>query len=254
MTALTKKNAKFIWGSECQESFDKLKQALISAPVLSVPSGQGEDVLYTEAAKLGLGAILMQDDQFIANASRQLKVHERNYPTHDLELTAAPEIQRFELAVYARGEAPILATMTVQSNLRDRICEGQSTDEQLQKWRSRDEAKCRKLYSEVDGIVHYRDRLWVPSGDSLREFIMKEAHDTPYSIHPGITKMQKDLQLLYWCSDMKQDILRFKEIAATRRMALVRLFLVGLGMSLSFDFEENPIFFVLGWAGDVFVV
>ncbi|XP_073056967.1 uncharacterized protein [Primulina eburnea] len=113
LTALTKKNAKFILRSECQESFDKLKQALIS------PSWQ------------------------------------------------------------------------------------------FQTWRSIDEAKGRKLYSEEDGIVQYQDRLWVPSGNSLREFVMKESHDTPYSIHPESTKMYKNLQLLYWWPGMKRDILRF---------------------------------------------
>ncbi|XP_073317624.1 uncharacterized protein [Primulina huaijiensis] len=109
------------------------------------------------------------------------------------------EIQRFELAVYARSETPNLYTMTVQSTLRDRIHEGQFSDEQLQKWRLRDESKDRKLYSEEDDIVRYRDRLWVPSGDSLSEVIIKEAHSTPYSFHPGSTKMYKDLQSLYWC-------------------------------------------------------
>ncbi|XP_073056891.1 uncharacterized protein [Primulina eburnea] len=119
------------------------------------------------------------------------------------------EIQQFELTVYARGEAPNLATLSVQSTLRDRIRESQSNDEQLQKWRARDEAKGRNLYSVVDGLVRYRDRLWVPSDNSLRELIMKEAHDSPYSIHPGTTNMFKDLQLLYWWPGMKRDILRF---------------------------------------------
>ncbi|XP_073304533.1 uncharacterized mitochondrial protein AtMg00860-like [Primulina huaijiensis] len=86
--ALTKKNAKFIWRSECQESFDRLKQALTSAPVLAIKSGQGEFVLYIDTSKLGLGAVLMQHDRVIAYTSRQLKVHERNYPTHYLELSA----------------------------------------------------------------------------------------------------------------------------------------------------------------------
>ena len=111
--------------------------------------------------------------------------------------------------MYARGEAPNLATLSVQSTLRDRIRDGQSTDEQLQKWRARDEAKGRNLYSVVDGIVRYRDHLWVPSDDSLRDLIMKEAHDTPYSIHPGSTKMYRDLQFLYWRPGMKRDILRY---------------------------------------------
>ncbi|XP_075524508.1 putative mitochondrial protein AtMg00860 [Primulina tabacum] len=60
LTALMKKNAKFIWGSNCQESFEKLKRALTSAPLLSMPSGQGEYVLYTDASKLGLDEVLMK--------------------------------------------------------------------------------------------------------------------------------------------------------------------------------------------------
>ncbi|XP_073025202.1 uncharacterized mitochondrial protein AtMg00860-like [Primulina eburnea] len=66
LTSLTKKNAKFVWGSECQDSFDMLKQALISAPVLSMPSEQGEYVLFIDASKIGLGAALMQNDRVIA--------------------------------------------------------------------------------------------------------------------------------------------------------------------------------------------
>ncbi|XP_073313524.1 uncharacterized protein [Primulina huaijiensis] len=88
LTALTKKNAKFNWRSYYQGNFEKLKQALTSTLVLSMPSGQGEYVLYIEASKLGLGAILIQNDRVIAYASRKLKVHQKNYPTHDLELPA----------------------------------------------------------------------------------------------------------------------------------------------------------------------
>ncbi|XP_075504473.1 uncharacterized protein LOC142541908 [Primulina tabacum] len=103
------------------------------------------------------------------------------------------EIQRFKLAVYARSKVPNLSTMTVQSTLKDRIREGQSSDEQLQKRRQRDESKGRKLYSEDDDIVRYQDQLRVPSGESLREVIMKEAHNTPYFIHPRSTKIYKDV-------------------------------------------------------------
>ncbi|XP_075507433.1 uncharacterized protein LOC142544259 [Primulina tabacum] len=76
MTALTKKNTKFIWGPE---NFDRLKQALTTATVLAMPSGHEEFVVYTDASKLGLGTVLMQQDIVIAYASRQLKVHEKNY-------------------------------------------------------------------------------------------------------------------------------------------------------------------------------
>ncbi|XP_073291009.1 uncharacterized protein [Primulina huaijiensis] len=137
MAALTKKNVKFIWGPECQESFDRLKQELTTTPVLAMTSGQ------------------------------------------------------------------------VQPTLRDEIRLGQTSDEQLQKWRQRDEDKGQRLYTVLDGIVRYRDRLWDPVSDSLREDILSEAHSTLYSIHPGSKKMYKDLQSLYWWPGMKRDILRF---------------------------------------------
>ncbi|XP_075489596.1 uncharacterized protein LOC142528433 [Primulina tabacum] len=71
------------------------------------------------------------------------------------------KIQRFELAVHARGDALNLATLTIWPTLRDRIRVGQTSDEQLQKWRKRDETKGQRLYTIVDDIVKYRDRLWV---------------------------------------------------------------------------------------------
>ncbi|XP_073119964.1 uncharacterized protein [Henckelia pumila] len=88
LTSLTRKGVKFVWSEQCEKSFTELKERLISAPVLAIPEGTGLFVVYTDASKSGLGAVLMQDDKVIAYASRQLKVHERNYPTHDLELAA----------------------------------------------------------------------------------------------------------------------------------------------------------------------
>ncbi|XP_073126443.1 uncharacterized protein [Henckelia pumila] len=65
-----------------------LKKKLMTSPVLAIPEGIGRFVIYTDASKSGLGAVLMQDGKVIAYASRQLKIHEKNYPTHDLELAA----------------------------------------------------------------------------------------------------------------------------------------------------------------------
>ncbi|XP_063942643.1 uncharacterized protein LOC135150309 [Daucus carota subsp. sativus] len=88
LTKLTRKNEKFIWNEKCEESFQELKKRLVSAPVLSLPDDQGNFVIYSDASYKGLGCVLMQHDKVIAYASRQLKPHERKYPTHDLELAA----------------------------------------------------------------------------------------------------------------------------------------------------------------------
>ncbi|WMV32801.1 hypothetical protein MTR67_026186 [Solanum verrucosum] len=88
MTKLTQKKAKFEWTDECERSFQTLKDKLVSAPILSLPDGLEGFVVYCDASRVGLGCVLMQNGKVIAYASRQLKVHEKNYPTHDLELAA----------------------------------------------------------------------------------------------------------------------------------------------------------------------
>jgi hypothetical protein len=88
LTALTRKNARFVWTDECEQCFQELKRRLVTAPVLALPTEFGNFTVYSDASKKGLGCVLMQNDNVIAYASRQLKPYEQNYPTHDLELAA----------------------------------------------------------------------------------------------------------------------------------------------------------------------
>ncbi|CAA0812644.1 Uncharacterized mitochondrial protein AtMg00860, partial [Striga hermonthica] len=88
LTNLTKKAVRFDWSPQCEESFQELKRRLTTAPVLSIPDPTLEFTIYSDASKMGLGCVLMQQGKVVAYASRQLKPHEQNYPTHDLELDA----------------------------------------------------------------------------------------------------------------------------------------------------------------------
>ena len=88
LTNLTKKTVPFVWCYKCQEAFDVLKEKLTIAPVLIIPNPDKRFLVYTDASLLGLGGVLIQERQVVAYASRQLKIHEKNYPTHDLELAA----------------------------------------------------------------------------------------------------------------------------------------------------------------------
>ncbi|KAG8488859.1 hypothetical protein CXB51_016742 [Gossypium anomalum] len=88
ITRLLRKDVKFEWTEECQQSFEELKKLLTEAPVLVQPELGKEFVVYSDASLNGLGCVLMQEGKVVAYASRQLKPHERNYPTHDLELAA----------------------------------------------------------------------------------------------------------------------------------------------------------------------
>ncbi|GKE07829.1 putative reverse transcriptase domain-containing protein [Tanacetum coccineum] len=86
MTKLTQKGIKFDWGEKEENAFQLIKQKLCSVPILALPEGSEDFVVYCDASHKGLGAVLMQREKVIAYASRQLKVHEKNYTTHDLEL------------------------------------------------------------------------------------------------------------------------------------------------------------------------
>ena len=88
LTKLLRKGVKFEWTDKCQNSFEHLKEMLVEAPVLTQPTFGKEYTLYSDGLGIGLGCVLMQDGKVVAYASKQLKPHEQNYPTHDLELVA----------------------------------------------------------------------------------------------------------------------------------------------------------------------
>ncbi|GJW41203.1 putative reverse transcriptase domain-containing protein [Tanacetum coccineum] len=87
LNELTQKNKKYIWGVNQESAFQLLKK-LCEAPILALPKGNNDFAVYCDASHQGLGAVLMQREKVIAYASRQLKPHEENYTTHDLELGA----------------------------------------------------------------------------------------------------------------------------------------------------------------------
>ncbi|KAD6454636.1 hypothetical protein E3N88_09342 [Mikania micrantha] len=88
LTNLTQKSESFVWTQKQEEAFQTLKQRLYNAPILTLPEGNDDFVVYCDVSHQGLGCVLMQRDKVIAYASRQLKIHEKNYTTHDLELGA----------------------------------------------------------------------------------------------------------------------------------------------------------------------
>jgi hypothetical protein len=88
ITSLLEKEREFKWDEKCQDSFEQLKKRLMSPPVLVMPDLQKGFDIYCDACGQGLECVLMQEGHVIAYAYRQLRKHELNYPTHDLELAA----------------------------------------------------------------------------------------------------------------------------------------------------------------------
>jgi hypothetical protein len=88
MTELLKNGVPFVWSEKCEASFQELKSKLTTTPVLTLPDIRKDFGVYCDASRQGLGCVLMQEGKVVAYASRQLRKHEENYPTHDLELVA----------------------------------------------------------------------------------------------------------------------------------------------------------------------
>ncbi|KAJ4704868.1 Retrotransposon protein, putative, Ty3-gypsy subclass [Melia azedarach] len=276
-------------------SFQELKKRLTSAPVLTLPSGTEGFVVYSDASRQGLGCVLMQHGKVIAYASRQLKKHELNYPTHDLELAvivfalkiwrhylygATCEIYtdhkslkylftqkelnlrqrrwielikdydctidyqpgkanvvadalsrksfssiahmrvtyfpslvdlrslRVDLAVKDNGA--LLAHFHVRPVLIDHIREMQDQDPSIAKLKKEVRDGLRTNFSlKDDEILVMGSRLCVPNDLELKKQILEEAYSSAYAMHPGSTKMYRNLREHYWWQGMKRKIAEF---------------------------------------------
>ena len=100
LTQLLRKDREFDLSPDCEASFQELKQRLVTAPILTIPEWNEGYVVYSDASRRGLGCVLMQNGKVVAYASGQLKPHELNYPTHNLELAAIIFGSRFEGITY----------------------------------------------------------------------------------------------------------------------------------------------------------
>ncbi|GJT42423.1 putative reverse transcriptase domain-containing protein [Tanacetum coccineum] len=227
MTKLTQKKVKFEWGDKQEAAFQLLKQKLCSAPILALPEGSEDFIAYCDASKKGLGAVLMQREKVISYASRQLKIHEKNYTTHDLELGAQELNMRPRRCVrvaWKKREPPFnirALVMTISLDLPKQILNAQTEARKPENIKSEDvggmlienakfpkaiRIRTEKLEPRTDGTLCLNGRSWLPCYGDLRTVIMHESHKSKYSIHPGSEKMYQDVKKLYWWPNMKADI------------------------------------------------
>ncbi|KAL5828810.1 hypothetical protein ACOSQ3_018278 [Xanthoceras sorbifolium] len=281
LTKLLHKNVKFEWNEKCQIAFEKLKAMLVEAPIMVQPVSSKDYVIYSDASHNDLSCVLMQEGKVVAYASRQLKTHEQNYPTHDLELAAIvfalriwrhylygekcyiytdhkslkylptqkelnlrqrrwmELIKDYDCVIdYHPGKAnvvadalsrksivalkamnahlkltsddAILAELTLKPNLIQQIQEKQQQDDKLVTIRGQvQEGKDIEFAIRDDGTLCFKNRICIPDDEELRRAILTEAHSSAYSMHPGSTKMYRDLRTQYWWSGMKRDVVDF---------------------------------------------
>nr|GEY62970.1 reverse transcriptase domain-containing protein [Tanacetum cinerariifolium] len=212
-------------GKEEEEAFQILKQKLCSAPILALPEGTKDFVVYCDVSLKGYGVMLMQREKVIVYASRQFKVHEENYTTHDLELGDVVFAFRLWRHYLYGTKSNVVAdalshrernrplrvralVMTVHNDLPKQIFEAQKEAIKKKNVKAENLGRLIKQIFELllDGTRCFENHVWLSRFGGLRDLIMHESHKSKYSIHPGSDKMYQDLKLLYWWPNMKADI------------------------------------------------
>ncbi|GJR28523.1 putative reverse transcriptase domain-containing protein [Tanacetum coccineum] len=232
LTLLTQKNKTYVWGDEQEEAFRILKEKLCNAPVLALPDGPDDFVVYCDASKLGFGCVLMQKGKVTKSViytdhkslqyifdQKELNMRQRRW----IELLSDYECE----IKYHPGKANVVAdalsrkerlkprrvramSITIHSGLKTKILEAQGEASKDLKapteW-----LRGLEIHFErrEDGEIYFFDRIWIPSVGGVRKLIMDEAHTSRYSIHPGADKMYHDLRDLYWWPGMKKDIAEY---------------------------------------------
>ncbi|GJQ94039.1 putative reverse transcriptase domain-containing protein [Tanacetum coccineum] len=184
---------KYIWGEDQESTFQLLKQKLYEAPILALPEGNDDFVIYCNALHQGLGVVLMQREKFIAYASRQLKPHKENYTTHDLELG----VVMFALKIWRHYLYGTKCTVFTDHKSLQHILDQKELNMRQRRWL--------ELLADYDCEICYHPGKANVVADALsrKDLIMHESHKSKYSIHPGSDKMYQDLKKLYWWPNIK---------------------------------------------------
>ncbi|GJV51419.1 putative reverse transcriptase domain-containing protein [Tanacetum coccineum] len=214
MTKLTQKSVKFEWGEKAEAAFQLLKQKLCSAPILALPEGSENFVVYCDASHKGLGAVLMQREKVIAYASRQLKRHYL-YGTKCVVFTDHKSLQHIldqkELNMRQRRWLELLSDYDCE--IRYHPGKANVVADALSRKERSKPLRVRALVMTI-GLNLPKHILSAQSEARKEEnFInedlrgmFKQSHKSKYSIHPGSDKMYQDLKKLYWWPNMKAEI------------------------------------------------
>ncbi|GJZ62702.1 putative reverse transcriptase domain-containing protein, partial [Tanacetum coccineum] len=240
MRKLAQKSVKFDWSEKAEAAFQLLKQKLCSAPILDLPEGSENFVVYYDATRKGLGAVLMQREKSYNVRSqdvdtllygtkcvvftdykslkhildqKELNMRQRRWfellSDYDCEYCYHPRKPNVVADALSRKERikPLRVqalVMTIDLDLPKRILNAQAEERKEENYGTEDlYGMIKKLEPRADGTLYLKNRSWIPCYGDLRALIMHESHKSKYSIHPGSDKMYQALKKLYWWPNMK---------------------------------------------------
>ncbi|GJR01731.1 putative reverse transcriptase domain-containing protein [Tanacetum coccineum] len=240
MTKLTQKKVAFEWGDKQEAAFQTLKNKLRSAPILTLPQGAENFIVYCDASHKGLGAVLMQNEKrhclygtkcmvFTYHKSlqhildqKELNMRQRRWlellSDYDCEIRYHPGKANVVADALSRKERiePLKVralVMTISLDLPKQILNAQTEAQKPENLKNEDvggmirkDIPKEKLKPRADGTLCLNGRSWLPCYGDLRTVIMHESYKSKYSIHPGSDKMYQDMKKLYWWPNMKADI------------------------------------------------
>nr|ABA95128.1 retrotransposon protein, putative, Ty3-gypsy subclass [Oryza sativa Japonica Group] len=202
MTQLLKKDEKFKWSAECNQSFEELKKKLVSAPVLILPDQTKDFQVYCDASRQGLGC----KANVVADALSR-KSYCNALCTEDMCGKLQQDLEHLNLGIVEHG---YVAALEARPTLVDQVRAAQVNDPEIAELKKNMRVgKARDFHEDEHGTIWLGERLCVPDDKELKDLILTEAHQTQYSIHPGSTKMYQDLKEKFWWVSMRKEIAEF---------------------------------------------
>ncbi|GJZ10032.1 putative reverse transcriptase domain-containing protein [Tanacetum coccineum] len=194
MTKLTKKSMKFDWGEKEEAAFQMLKQKLHSAPILALPKGSENFVVYCDASHKRLGAVLMQKEKLLSDYDCEIRYHPGKANVVADALSQKERIKPLWVRVLV---------MTIGLNLPVQFLNAQAEARKEENFKTEDLCDMiKKLEPRSNEMLCLKKRSWIPCFGDLRALIMHKSHKSKYSIHPGSDKMYHDLKKLQYLKEI----------------------------------------------------
>ncbi|XP_052187706.1 uncharacterized protein LOC127798285 [Diospyros lotus] len=222
LTRLTQKEVKFEWDAKCEQSFQELKARLTTAPILAMPTEAGRHEQNYPTHDLELAAIIyalklwrhyLYGVQFeiFTDHKRKANIVADALSRRSSEIVANMMIEEFSHLTVGVKPKPIkgyMANLTIQPDVVNQIKSALQSDTRRSQWIDENDQVKAPEFSYHGGILRFQGRTYVPRDQGLRQVILGEAHRARYTVHPGSTKMYKDLREIYWWPGMKKDVAR----------------------------------------------